>query len=690
MSYSRRNAKGMDEANSPVLRRLKDFQGESSRVIQVQNVESMLNRVRREIALESTEKLARVQEAFADLVHFNHISSDELENVVALLDTITFEAGKIIVDQGCLAENWFILFQGKVSVLQKQVDGDGLEKMAEALSLQPGDSFEDHAVLCGEPYTLTYRASGPVTLLSLPAAELHSLSDLDISKRSSISTAKAPDKIEEASSIHPPIPVHAILDTVPVFAPLDAAQKATVIDALVEVKFRKGAYICEEGKLGNTFYIITSGECRVTVSNKEVARLGVSDFFGEVALIERTARTATVQAVTPVWCYSLSQRNFNMYLGHLKSKLMEHSASKQLMEMAEEEDFNDVHTDRDGTTPGSDGMTAFFSAALRRRSRRNMASVASHLINIQRTRRSMVSIASNDGQETENVIAEEETQFGEVSRLGQRVRFLAKKVLSLSLSESSYGSCRSDFLDLWRTESLFLLVSCSMHVSTQIMAVHYISAFSILLDFIMMAPKDSFPEYSKIASDLLTPNLKSWNQAIDMLRNTTLSGLNHKHNRVTDAELAVISAILRVRPGWKRRYAADWPSFQWNDLIRHMKSECAASLERVYVAGSHGTKAYFILSGLVRVLAKVTNKTTGEISYVYKGHLQPGDSFGDNVLEGFHTRVHTIICVTNVVLLTVHCEDYAKVRDHGTYITVGEKFQFARTCSLIKVCMCFD
>lgn len=61
-----------------------------------------------------------------------------------------------------------------------------------------------------------------------------------------------------------------------------------------------GAVAVREGDFANRFMAIEEGEALVTREGKEVGRLRTGDIFGEVGLIEKERRTATVEAVTPI------------------------------------------------------------------------------------------------------------------------------------------------------------------------------------------------------------------------------------------------------------------------------------------------------------------------------------------------------------------------------------------------------
>jgi len=71
-----------------------------------------------------------------------------------------------------------------------------------------------------------------------------------------------------------------------------------------------GKVLCREGAAASEFFVIIDGEVEVTKGGKPITTLGSGEFFGEIALIERTARTATVTATTPLRFFVLTSRGF--------------------------------------------------------------------------------------------------------------------------------------------------------------------------------------------------------------------------------------------------------------------------------------------------------------------------------------------------------------------------------------------
>lgn len=107
-----------------------------------------------------------------------------------------------------------------------------------------------------------------------------------------------------------PVPSRDLIRRVPLFAETDE----TFLDRLAEEfnarSYGPGELMAEEGERGSTFFVIESGEAAVLVHGDEVRRLGPGDSFGEMALVDKTARSATVRAETEVHGYQLPVFSF--------------------------------------------------------------------------------------------------------------------------------------------------------------------------------------------------------------------------------------------------------------------------------------------------------------------------------------------------------------------------------------------
>ncbi|MHB8669688.1 MAG: cyclic nucleotide-binding domain-containing protein [Acidimicrobiales bacterium] len=101
------------------------------------------------------------------------------------------------------------------------------------------------------------------------------------------------------------------LATVPLFSACTKRDPPTVARATDEVKIPAGRVIVEEGKPGHEFFLILDGTAAVRRGRKKVATLGAGQYFGEMALLDREPRSATVEAETDMDVLVIGQREFS-------------------------------------------------------------------------------------------------------------------------------------------------------------------------------------------------------------------------------------------------------------------------------------------------------------------------------------------------------------------------------------------
>lgn len=83
---------------------------------------------------------------------------------------------------------------------------------------------------------------------------------------------------------------------VPLFAELDASEISDVMELLRSQVAETGQVIVREGEPAHSMYFIASGEVEIALKTERL-RLGVEQFFGEVAVLRRARRSATVTAL---------------------------------------------------------------------------------------------------------------------------------------------------------------------------------------------------------------------------------------------------------------------------------------------------------------------------------------------------------------------------------------------------------
>ncbi|EEB12543.1 cAMP-dependent protein kinase catalytic subunit, putative [Pediculus humanus corporis] len=115
------------------------------------------------------------------------------------------------------------------------------------------------------------------------------------------------------------------LKSVPIFKNLPEDTLIKISDVLEEAYYNQGDYIIRQGARGDTFFIISKGEVKVTIKQpntseeKYIRTLGKGDFFGEKALQGDDLRTANIIANDPegVTCLVIDRESFNQLISGL-------------------------------------------------------------------------------------------------------------------------------------------------------------------------------------------------------------------------------------------------------------------------------------------------------------------------------------------------------------------------------------
>lgn len=108
-----------------------------------------------------------------------------------------------------------------------------------------------------------------------------------------------------------------LLADVPFFRQLMAPRIADLVRVLRPRFVRSGEIVVRKGDEGDSMFIIASGEVEVELGGgREPVMLGSGQFFGELALIERTTRTATVRATDECKLLELTGKDFHDLARH--------------------------------------------------------------------------------------------------------------------------------------------------------------------------------------------------------------------------------------------------------------------------------------------------------------------------------------------------------------------------------------
>jgi CRP/FNR family cyclic AMP-dependent transcriptional regulator len=98
--------------------------------------------------------------------------------------------------------------------------------------------------------------------------------------------------------------------SIPLFQAVPKRDIRAIIQATSEVDVKAGKALVREGEAGRHLYVILAGEAVVTQRGRRVSRLGPGDFFGELAFLDHSPRSATVTAHTDMALMVLGPREF--------------------------------------------------------------------------------------------------------------------------------------------------------------------------------------------------------------------------------------------------------------------------------------------------------------------------------------------------------------------------------------------
>jgi CRP-like cAMP-binding protein len=101
-----------------------------------------------------------------------------------------------------------------------------------------------------------------------------------------------------------------MLKRVPLFAGLEKRELEEIAGSMRERRVAAGGNVVEQGAGGAGFFIVDEGEADVFVDGEHRNTIGPGDYFGEIALLTGSDRTATITAKTDMLCYGMTAWDF--------------------------------------------------------------------------------------------------------------------------------------------------------------------------------------------------------------------------------------------------------------------------------------------------------------------------------------------------------------------------------------------
>lgn len=107
-----------------------------------------------------------------------------------------------------------------------------------------------------------------------------------------------------------------LIRRVPLFSSASKSELAEIASIADEIDLPAGKQIIKEGESGREFIVLIEGTADVERGGRKVASIGPGDFVGEIALISKTPRNATIITTSPVRALVITDRAFRQLLEH--------------------------------------------------------------------------------------------------------------------------------------------------------------------------------------------------------------------------------------------------------------------------------------------------------------------------------------------------------------------------------------
>lgn len=226
---------------------------------------------------------------------FRGFKSEELRFLAEYLEPAVYRKGDKIVGQSESVHPWLeIIAKGQASLLGREPESDE-EMQAE---LTTGDSIRVRDLFQDMPYEFGVTARDDCLCIRLHRAHFrHWLLENSGFLERVLEAVELGERVAELS----------------LFRDFSAAQMRLLLTQLERLTVKKGDKVIRQGEEGDRFYLIYQGDVDVIVNKRKVAKLSAGSYFGEIALLQKTPRTATIRAAGQGVLYSLSQESFDHF-----------------------------------------------------------------------------------------------------------------------------------------------------------------------------------------------------------------------------------------------------------------------------------------------------------------------------------------------------------------------------------------
>nr|XP_019012155.1 cAMP-dependent protein kinase regulator [Kwoniella pini CBS 10737]OCF50936.1 cAMP-dependent protein kinase regulator [Kwoniella pini CBS 10737] len=261
---------------------------------------------------KTEEQLQRIRQAIKPNFLFRNLDEEQETDVLAAMKETTISAGEMIIEQGAAGDYFYIVESGELDIFVKK-DGQVIDPEKgdrpllgkKVATCKEGSSFGELALMHNAPRAASILSITPCTLWALDRVSFRTIL-LDHTSRKR--------RLYES-----------FLSEVQILQSLQPQERAKIADVLESRTFNQGEDVIKQGEAGDEFFLIESGNAIAIKRGEDgresvVKRYNKGDYFGELALLNKQTRAATIRAdgSGPLRVAFLGEQAFTRLLGPVK------------------------------------------------------------------------------------------------------------------------------------------------------------------------------------------------------------------------------------------------------------------------------------------------------------------------------------------------------------------------------------
>lgn len=270
-----------------------DFFSQSNQIFDAQTAELVLRK-------KTANDFELIANCFRNSSIFTSLSDLQIEKVTESMSLYKLKASETIVEQGKPGHMFFIISQGSVVVVKDE------KRLA---ILKEGNCFGELALIHN-----TFRSS---TITALTDVEIWGI------------TREVFKRLIEEINTQQYLENKEFLKKIPIFQSLRDSQLDSLIRSLVGQKFPANSKILAVNEQSDSIFILKEGVVNCVVQGREVSKMNSGEYFGEISILAKTTRNATIIAHTDVVCLIASKENLMLALGDNLSQVLYHNLIKR-------------------------------------------------------------------------------------------------------------------------------------------------------------------------------------------------------------------------------------------------------------------------------------------------------------------------------------------------------------------------